>query len=82
MTPAEYRAALESLELGVNEFARMCGVDERRARRWASDGDDGPSPVAAGFLRYMVKAELHLYANQSEWAGERIAEFRKATRGL
>lgn len=59
MTPAEYRAALETLGLGVNEFARMCGMeDARRARKWLDADDEGPSPIAAAFLRYMIAAEV------------------------
>lgn len=85
MTPAEYRAALETLGLGFNEFARLCDMDERRARRWADDDDAGPSPIAAAFLRYMIAAEKwagvqHEYEGGDYWAT--VQSFREHTRKL
>lgn len=89
MTPAEYRAALETLGLGVNEFARICGMeDPRRARRWAEDDDAGPSPIAAAFLRYMIRAEAFFVVHAPEDFSDPeesniyLRLFREATREL
>jgi DNA-binding transcriptional regulator YiaG len=53
VTPDEYRAALESLDLSQVGAARLLGVDERTSRRWANGERDIPPP-AQRFLRYLI----------------------------
>lgn len=53
MTPDEYRAALEVLDLTQTGAARLLGVDDRTSRRWACGERDIPPP-AERFLRYLI----------------------------
>jgi hypothetical protein len=55
MTPNQYRAALARLELTQLRAARLFGVGERTARRWA---ETGPASTAAILLRAMVAGDL------------------------
>ena len=45
MTSAEFRATLARLGLTPVEAARLLGVDERTARRWARGERQVPEPV-------------------------------------
>jgi hypothetical protein len=54
MTPAQFRAALQTLDYSVNDFARIIGINSRNVARYCVDGGDGPSPSA----EYCVKAML------------------------
>jgi DNA-binding transcriptional regulator YiaG len=55
MTPSEYRDLLSALHLTQAGAARLLGVNEVTARRWAADGDWGRAipPPAARFLRFL-----------------------------
>lgn len=60
MTPTEYREILVAIGLTQAEAARLLGVDEGTARRWASDGPRGRSipPPARQFLRLLLAAGI------------------------
>lgn len=45
MTPTEFRAALTALHLSQVWAARLFGVNERTARRWAAGEQDIPRAV-------------------------------------
>lgn len=45
MTPTDFRAALARLGLTQAGAARLLGVDERTARRWARGERQVPEPV-------------------------------------
>lgn len=45
MSPEEYRDLIEQLGLTQNGAAKLLGVDERTARRWAKGQRDIPHPV-------------------------------------
>lgn len=52
MTPAEYREALEALDLSQVGAARLFGVDPRTSRHWAADMN--PPAAVALCLRLMM----------------------------
>lgn len=51
MTPDEYRAALATLGLSVEQTGAWLGVSRRTAFNYASDG---PSPPAARTIRLLL----------------------------
>jgi hypothetical protein len=60
MTPSEYRDLLAALDLSQAGAARLLGVDEGTARRWASSSKRGrhaPPPVER-FLRFLLLARI------------------------
>ena len=48
MTPDDFRATLARLDLSQVGAARLFGVDDRTARRWACD--EAPIPAAVAIL--------------------------------
>lgn len=56
MSPEQFIAALDRLDISQVQAARLLGVAERTVRMWIS-GDRGvPGPVAA-FLTYLVRTQ-------------------------
>jgi hypothetical protein len=63
MTPKQYRAALESLELTQVRAAELLGVQPRSSRRWVSGAVPVPQSVALVLhlmLRYNLDADTTL----------------------
>jgi hypothetical protein len=60
MTPQQYRDLLSALDLTQAGAARLLGVDEVTAQRWASDAKWGRTipPPAERFLRFLVAAQI------------------------
>jgi DNA-binding transcriptional regulator YiaG len=57
MTPNQFRAALDRLDLSQVGVARLLGADERTARRWALGERDVPDCVAI-VLRLMTAGKI------------------------
>ena len=57
MTPNQFRAALDKLELSQLGAARLFGTGERTPRRWAS-GDAEIPEAAAILLRLMLAGKI------------------------
>ncbi len=57
MTPEEYRETLAALELSQLGAARLLGVNDRTARRWALGEAEIPPP-AARFLLFLRGAKI------------------------
>ena len=70
MTPQEFRAALERLDLTPSAFAALVGSNDKNMRRAAEDGSDGPGPAASFALRLMLTMEalLETRATPEDWA--------------
>lgn len=54
LTPAEFRAALEWLDVSSKSFANLVGVNERTIRRACEDGGEGPSPILETLVCLMI----------------------------
>ena len=55
MTPNQYRAALDKLELTQVGAARLFGVNEATSRRWAAEGTEGTVVI---LLRLMLAGKI------------------------
>ena len=68
MTAEEFRAAIAALDLSQVGAAKLFGVNDRTARRWASGDQDIPIAVALALwlmLKYKVspsRAEALIHA--------------------
>lgn len=73
MSPAQFRAALQTLGMSVNDFARIIGINGRNAARYCDDRGEGPSPSA----EYCIKAMLAFRAqlDEAESCGEENATY-------
>lgn len=56
MTPADFRAALDRLELSQSEAARRLGVDPRTVRRWIAGDRRIPGPVVELLRTWLARA--------------------------
>lgn len=54
MSPAQFRAALQTLGMSVNDFARIIGINSRNVARYCDDRGEGPSPSAEYCIRAML----------------------------
>lgn len=57
VTPTQFRAALDKLELSQVKAAKLVGVDERTSRRWALGQTTVPEAVAI-LLRLLVAKKI------------------------
>lgn len=55
MSPTQYRAAIDKLELSQVKAAKLVGVDERTSRRWALGQTSVPEAVAILLRLLMAK---------------------------